>query len=465
MLHLKLNKTWMGVVAAALPMLAGCGQLSNYKSRTAVLASISDAEWAAAAANPVMIYFGSNNSIYQFRTSEAPGVNGPRLRFEVGKPYVIRMINKAETGNYTAEHYLSDYVTNRGGASLNSSNTTATGAGVGGGTWADNGFWSSVVVSKTVSRRAEYRAPFILDLELNDPSDIDGRSPSGGSAVAGLTGINSTYVSQTATTDQNSSAEDTKADVYFVPVRTGSFTMFCSKVSGTHKDMRAYIDIVGEPDAQPDFELADDFNMVYAESLERNGSASTMWSSSGYRVGSLGLAASGSTVNVIPAASNEKVSATELMSQRNSIALTTNGGRSGYLYRLYKQDGDTSDYLIDSDLFRNVVFRKIHDIDVQFKPVYLDSVKLLAGRGSVCGGLPYDAATNTVANPATSNCKAYKASGAVGTFYNGVGNPGEKQVDLYMVPQADKLGSYDTSITTSSGATLNTTWTVTESAL
>jgi hypothetical protein len=116
-----------------------------------------------------------------------------------------------------------------------------------------------------------------------------------------------------------------------------------------------------------------------------------------------------------------------------------------------------------SDLFRNVVIRKIHDVDAQFKPVYLESVTLLEGQGTTCGGLP--SSTRSV-SPVNTNCKSlHPTTGAVLSQFNGKSNPGQGQVDLYIVPQADKLGSFNTTITTPSGAVKNTTWTVTSSLL
>jgi hypothetical protein len=246
--------------------------------------------------------------------------------------------------------------------------------------------------------------------------------------------------------------------------------MYCSKgtdeTSG-HGAMKAIFNVVGESDGQPDFELADDFDIAYAESLERNGKRSTVWSADGnsadYRVGSAGFSVSGSSISMTTSASTGLVSGTADMASRNGeLKMTTSGTRNGYLFRLYKESGESGAFKVDSDLFRHVVIRKIHDVDVQFKPVYLESVTLLSGAGSQCGGTP-DA--TGVTTPATAICKSYSSGTTVNTNYNGKGNPGEKQVDLYIVPQADKLGSYDTTITTSSGATLNTSWTVTGSAL
>jgi hypothetical protein len=423
------------------------------------LGSISEAQWDAAAANPEVMIMGSRN-VTNYTFSDAADTKNPTYTFEAGKPYVFHLVNKYNpSGNKgDNEHYLSDYVTNRGGASGNSN--ASPGAGAGGNTWADNGFWSSVVVHKVVTRNTVFKAPFILDFELNKVRNFNGAT---NSATVEGSDLNAVQVdgadTESATTRGKSFA--TEALVYFVPVRTGSFSMFCSK-SG-HENMRATINIVGTPDKIPDFELESDFSIAYAESLERS-SGNAVWSSSSQRVGSVGLAESNGVISMVAAASNDPITTSGYrMAERSSLKMTTNTTRKGYQFRVYKQAGETGEFELASDLFRNVVIRKIHDVDAQFKPVYLEAVTLLEGQGTTCGGLP--SSTRSI-GPANTNCKSlHPTTGAVLSQVNGKGNPGQGQVDLYIVPQADKLGSYDTTITTPSGSVKNTTWTVTSSLL
>ena len=453
MKQLKKSLSLIGVMAASLPLFTGCGQIANEKSRAAILGSISEAQWEAAAANPEVLIMGSRDgSTYAF--SDASGTKNPTYTFETGKPYVFYMVNKNQTGNNSsgAEHYLSDYTTNRGGAA------GTPGAGTGGNSWADNGFWSSVVVQKVVTRNTVFKAPFILDFELNKIRNLNAVTNNATAEGAGLDEIKVDGTDTAVTTP----ALDTVALVYFVPVRTGSYRMFCSK-GGSHAVMRADINIVGTPDKAPDFELASDFAIAYTENAER-GSSNAVWSSTSQRVGSVGLAESNGAISMVAAASNDPVTTSGYrMAERSGLQMTTNATRKGYQFRVYKQAGETGEFELASDLFRNVVIRKIHDVDAQFKPVYLESVTLLEGQGTTCGGLP--SSTRSV-SPVNTNCKSlHPTTGAVLSQFNGKSNPGQGQVDLYIVPQADKLGSFNTTITTPSGAVKNTTWTVTSSLL
>ncbi len=456
MKQLKKSLSLIGVMAASLPLFTGCGQIANEKSRAAILGSISEAQWTAAAANPVVMNMGrQSNGKYEFRDSaNRIDSNGPIYTFEVGKPYVFHLINKAETSHYGIEHYLSDYVTNQG---------SGAGAGIGGNTWSNNGFWSSVVVGKAVSRNTVFKAPFILDFELNKVRNLGGSTYSnftGTTAHTGIGTLSETVVAGTAS-DSDGTTKDTQAWVYFVPVRTGSFTMWCSKGGSSHGVMRATINIVGEADKQPDFELESDFDSTYANSGERS-SSNAVWTYQ--RTGSLGLAESGGQISMVATASNfdrNSTGGTWEQTERSGLMMTTNGTRRGYQFRVYKQEGDEGEFELASDLFRHVAIRKIHDVDVQFKPIYLESVTLRSGAGSTCGGLP-----STVAGPHNSNCKSLNPdTGAVMSTFNASSNPGQGQVDLYIVPQADKLGSFDTTITSSNGAQKLTSWTVTSSLL
>lgn len=451
--QLKKSLTLMGVMAASLPLMTGCGQLANEQSRTAVLASISEAQWDAAASSQEVLIMGSRDGT-NYAFSDATAAKNPTYTFETGKPYVLRLVNKNQSGNTGSggEHYLSDYTTNRGGAAQ------TPGAGAGGNAWADNGFWSSVVVHKVVTRNTVFKAPFILDFELNKVRNLNGVTNNATEEGSGLDAMKVDGTDTAVTTP----ALDTEALVYFVPVRTGSYRMFCSK-GGSHAVMRADINIVGNPDKAPDFELESDFSIGYTENAER-GSSNAVWSSTSQRVGSVGLAEANGTISMVAAASNDPVTTSGYrMAERSGLQMTTNATRKGYQFRMYKQAGETGQFELASDLFRNVVIRKIHDVDAQFKPVYLESVTLLEGQGTTCGGLP--SSTRSV-SPVNTNCKSLNpTTGAVLGQFNGKSNPGQGQVDLYIVPQADKLGSYDTTITTPSGAVKNTTWTVTSSLL
>ena len=505
-MHLKMNKTWMGAIALALPMLASCGQLSNYKTRTAVLSSISDAEWAAAAANPVVLNFGStaDDNNYEFRDGRnVKGSGFPlgynlKYTFQAGKPYVLHIINRVEPGatgtnpkKSNNEHYLSDETTDKGIWQ----NTTVPGnqkAGVG---WSSNGFWSSIVVQKVVDKDIVFKAPFILDLELNDVFDNGGVTHTGGTSngEVGLhAGANVGTTGNTSTTAGHGA--NTEALVYFVPVRTGSFKMWCSK---PHSDMLMTINIVGEVDRQPDFELESDFDQTLAESVDRGNTdcsksgsnASTDYACRtfdgvsdpnyhawkrftngigaggsgsgsvtddqktgnlgvGFQNGEIALSTKYSAYGVDNYTNTVSAPATWAMSSSSYPTMTTANERRGYQFRLYKLRDDSKEYEISSEVFKNVAFRKIHSVHTQFKPVYLESITLREGLGTDCG----------VDAPNVFSCKSMGSNG-VNDRFNGRGNPGEKQVDIYMVPQLAKKGSFDTTIRTGE-TSLNTSWIV-----
>ncbi len=420
MLHLKLNKTWIGVIAAALPMLAGCGQLSNYRTRTAVLSSISDAEWAAAAANPVTISFVNSSTKF----------SPENTIFQVGKPYVLKVVNPAISGNLSsgAEHYLADYYTNSG------VDREITGVTLGGGTrWSSNGFWSSIVINKIVTRQAEYRVPFMLDFEINKTAN------NGGYGSGGATGNISASAAAHGTNF---------ALIQFVPVRSGSYKVWCSKSRsadgiGGHQAMTGNIQIVGSPDGQPDFELESDFDDALAKTGHRDGSHA-VWTSQ--RGGTLDVAGSGAVSMVSTMYLNAGTDASEPKTMKTSYG-------KGYQLRFRKGSGASDSYRLESDLFRNVAFRKIQDIDVQLKPIYVESVTLLGGVGdSSC--LPLSATTDDNGSNGGKNCKAdADISGASTAGYNGSGNPGKRQVDFWIVPQASKSGSYNMTFTNVSTGT------------
>jgi len=391
-------------------------------TKTAILAGISDTQWANAAADPYVVKFDKRGAAttYQFYPERA-------LNFEVGKPYVIKFIHDGtDTGNTGADHYFSDLPVDMVGTAL--SNGTA---------WNTKGFWKSIVMKELRSRQAVFKAPYLLDFELNRPTRNGGAG----------------------------TPSSTVAYLYFVPTKAGSYNMYCSITARTnlttapttsHGAMRATVTITGQS-IDVDYEVPQEVQGAYLTSDSRSGSYAP-WAA---LAGNTNLSAAAAVKSAkLEVATNGALTAT-LPGAETTLAKNT-----GYQVRLSKSSNtqDNNEYLVSSNIFKKVIVRKIQDIDVQMKPVYLESVTLLADDNGVraanlCNG------TANAATTMTDTCGTYtneSGSTALGATNNSSGIPGVRSVDFWMVPvNSSGANITETISVTPTGGSANTSTSLT----
>jgi len=342
------------VALVATASVVGCSsrslqQASNEHCRTAAcyLGSISEAQWSMAAAKPTTVVFDKVDnsgaaSDYAYLSKDWADPANKTLVFEAGKPYVLKFINRFSALNNTAggdgEHYFTSPE-----------------------------FYSSIVVHKIVTPSATYRAPLLNDFELNAPA--------------------------------HNSNRDTEAEIYFVPVKSGVYTVLCKE--GKHSDkskgsgMFATLQIKGSAQRELNFEWPSDYPAALGDpkhplkgiSYASSSKQSDFWHQVELKSGEGGVAMS-------------------------PLALRGNSAQAGFMgsvVRFTKAQGSAQPVTLKTEFFKTMALRKIHDKHAQIKPYMLTSIEFAAGASE--------------ANPVNAT------------------KPGTGEVDLFMVPTVQ--GNFD----------------------
>lgn len=401
----KLSTLMLGVLA----LVTSCGSgiedkvttagYTGCKTASCYTNAITDAQWAAALADPVDLTMTktsnpatapTDKSNYVYSSTKFISPTDHTLVFEAGKPYVLKFTSPYSTltspttdasANNDQEHYFTS-----------------------------PGFYSSIAIKKIVTTAATYNVPYLNDFELNKP-------------------INN--------------AEGKVAYIYFVAVKTGTWGAQCKEgnhsSAATKQGMYATVTITGTPNLPLDFEIASDFDTALGNPLEpRKDSATnaykTLWggtiTSSTAQTGTVTNAAvsgtvvgvdtlfttelvvggsitiGGSTKVIATIADNTHLTITGTITAANSavpyykatvisntvntagstatlteasgatnfndVTLTLN---SGNVLRFTKTGTPAGKHTLTSNFFRKALFRKIQDQDVQIKPYYLNSVE------------------------------------------------------------------------------------------
>lgn len=303
------------VGGSARPLFSDCATASCY------LSTISEAQWAQAAARPVVVNFekvdaNGNAADYAFTSEHWADPANRTLVFETGKAYVLKFRNRYSSLNNTAggdsEHYFTSPE-----------------------------FYKSIVVRKVVTPTAAYTAPYLNDFELNAPA--------------------------------HNNNVDTEGEIHFVPVKTGVFSAVCKP--GEHSDlarragMWATLQIVGKSGANLDFDLPKDFPVALGDpkhALKAISYASNARDAEYWRT--------------VPLADHLDGVSMQPVSLKGYVAQP---GYKGSVLRLRKADGSTGNWTLTSDFFKTVALRKIHDQHAQIKPVLLTSIEFAAGPSTV----------------------------------------------------------------------------------
>jgi len=249
------------------------------------------------------------------------------------------------------------------------------------------GFFNAIAVKQVKSSDATYKMPYLLDFELNK-------------------------------TTKNYQGGETLAEIHFVPVTTGAYDIICTisghySNDGSHHGMVTRVEIAGgAAGVIPDFELPTTFDLDLTRDSRRSGSNSA-WT--GVSVTSVNLTeTSGSLAFASPVALN-----------------VATGSGSGYVLRFAKSSGSTGVYTVASDFFKAMVIRKIHDRDIQLKPVYLTSMEIQTGAS-----------------------EAYAGTDTGGTATS-TGYPGRRQIDFFVIPVTAGQ-TYATTLSVSGGSSAST---------
>ena len=297
------------------PSFADCSTASCY------LSTISEAQWAAAAARPTVLNFekvDANGAAadYAFTSEHWADPKNRTLVFETGKAYVLKFRNRFSSLNDSAggdsEHYFTSPE-----------------------------FYKSIVVKKIVTPTATYTAPYLNDFELNAPA--------------------------------HNNNVDTEGEIHFVAVKAGVFSAVCKP--GEHSDlakragMWATLHIVGKSGANLDFGLPKDFPPALGDpkhALKGISYASNAKDADFWRTVPLADHLGG--VTMPPVALK---------------GYAAQPGYKGTVLRLRKADGSSGSWTLTSDFFKTMALRKIHDKHAQIKPVLLTSIEFAAGPSSI----------------------------------------------------------------------------------
>jgi len=449
----------MSPAALTATETANCLGTASEVTATEVRNCITAAQWAAAEADPHILELDNVTGTgwyYEMGAKEVEytdsnGVTRDRYEFEVGKPYVLKVVNKKTTSSGSAanEHYISDYIANGGywgrkdsvtaGGPFVPQSTTEVTTGnkaltlttggaltssqdyIQGVRWADNGFWRSIVLEKVVTRQGQYRAPYLLDFELNDPKNNGGGGTSG-------------------------QGNDTVAWIYFVPVVAGDFQVYCNK--SYHETMLTTFKITGDFGHDVDFEVPSTYDATLLQARERH--------NNDYKAGVGGSTITNPWDSTNFASTNSTKRFEMLVEEASGVVdMTDKTLTSGnaYQFRLSKKSGSTGEYTIKPESFlQKMVIRKIQDVDAQIKPVYMTEITLLDGAGDECAPVQSGAAGTCISN----------TNGTANSTHNGNNNPGDRSVDMYVYAPASSVGSYTVDFSkTSSGVTTDSTATAT----
>jgi hypothetical protein len=478
---------------------------SNVVKRSELLASITDAQWADAKTNMYTLEFIRPTSAYataqglgsagtyQYRwIKDGAEVNPPT--FNAMSPYVIKFVNKS------CFDEDADGIIRSTAIDLNGDTDTTdvgekecnNGASNGGSEhyFTAPSFFKSIVLHKVETADLEYKAPYLLDFELNAPGNNvqDTSAP-----------VNEQF--------------DTWAYMYFVPVVAGEHELSCKldgvnggshstqdgngdTTPGDHSGMFTTVTISGSSEKSIDFELKSDFDSRLAldyrrldgEKLapptQRHGTVKTSWKAAGSAADNLwGSSGAGPTYNgcagklynlrevnitdsgsLVPAVTGSGTFQAEFGFKSGQRAmdlspdlamtftdyqnpdLTAAAGRRCYKVRLQLsndaaggQATGTEAVSISSELFSKVVYRKFHDRNLQIKPIYFDSIKFL----------PRTAASDAFWQSHTGEAQTSASTSDT--------QPKRYQVDLWFTPEAEDftaLTDLTSTITIGAGAPL-----------
>ena len=329
-MHITKGQLALAGAAAAALLAAGCAvelrqapKFADCSTAACYLSTVSEAQWAEAAARPVSVNFDKldANGTPADYTITSPNWSDPANRtlvFETGKAYVLKFRNRYSSFNNTAggdsEHYFTSPE-----------------------------FYKSIVVRKIVTPTATYTAPYLNDFELNAPA--------------------------------HNNKVDTEAEIHFVAVKAGVFPAVCKP--GEHSDyakragMWATLQIVGKSGANLDFDLPKDYPAALGDpkhALKGIGYASNAKDTEFWRT--LPLAEQAGGVAMQPLALQ---------------GYAGQPGYKGTVLRLRKAEGSTGNWTLTSDFFKTLALRKVHDPHVQIKPVLLTSIEFAAGPSAVNG--------------------------------------------------------------------------------
>ncbi|MCM2277373.1 MAG: hypothetical protein NDJ89_04800 [Oligoflexia bacterium] len=286
---LRVNATFFVVSALTLTACgSGIEDLGSYPEKASEwVSSITKAEWDEAKANLFTVTMVENSDGTYGFTAEKP------LVFEATRPYVLKIVNPTTNAG---KHYF---------------------------TAPD--FFKSIATRKLETADAEYKFPYLQELELL----------------------------------QNASSAR-EALLYFVAVKTGSYAADCTIGTHSAQGMHLPIEITGLKNLKLDFEIPADFNSALTTDARKSGSHA-VWSSMATQT--VTMTESGDAASFSP------LNPTFTKDQAYKLTLTKAAEISEHYYTA-------------SSFFRTVVWRKLQDSHVEVKPYYLNAIELRDGAHS-----------------------------------------------------------------------------------